>query len=108
MLELVEQCRNNVATLCCAKNRRCESCSVTPPLESIACEQALPGDQRKVSILSEVRVDCSVAKQSHCPRKQRQSHGYVSNHKIPQKSDALRKSKRTQEENKEGVKSCKV
>ena len=26
-----KQCRNNVATLCCAKNRRCESCRVTSP-----------------------------------------------------------------------------
>ena len=26
-----EQCRNNVATLCCAKNRRCESSRVTSP-----------------------------------------------------------------------------
>ena len=24
-----KQCRNNVATLCCAKNRRCESCTIT-------------------------------------------------------------------------------
>ena len=27
-----KQCRNNVATLCCAKNRRCESSPVTSPL----------------------------------------------------------------------------
>ena len=27
-----KQCRNNVATLCCAKNRRCESSLVTSPL----------------------------------------------------------------------------
>ena len=27
-----KQCRNNVATLCCAKNRRCESSRVTSPL----------------------------------------------------------------------------
>ena len=27
-----KQCRNNVATLCCAKNRRCESSCVTSPL----------------------------------------------------------------------------
>ena len=26
-----KQCRNNVATLCCAKNRRCESSRVTSP-----------------------------------------------------------------------------
>ena len=26
-----QQCRNNVATLCCAKNRRCESSRVTSP-----------------------------------------------------------------------------
>ena len=26
-----KQCRNNVATLCCAKNRRCESSLVTSP-----------------------------------------------------------------------------
>ena len=26
-----KQCRNNVATLCCAKNRRCESSGVTSP-----------------------------------------------------------------------------
>ena len=30
----LKQCRNNVATLCCAKNRRCESCRVTSPLSS--------------------------------------------------------------------------
>ena len=28
-----KQCRNNVATLCCAKNRHCESSRVTSPLE---------------------------------------------------------------------------
>ena len=28
-----KQCRNNIATLCCAKNRRCESCRVTSPLD---------------------------------------------------------------------------
>ena len=28
-----KQCRNNVATLCCAKNRRYESPRVTSPLE---------------------------------------------------------------------------
>ena len=27
-----KQCRNNVATLCCAKNRRCESSRVASPL----------------------------------------------------------------------------
>ena len=27
-----KHCRNNVATLCCAKNRRCESSRVTSPL----------------------------------------------------------------------------
>ena len=27
-----KQCHNNVATLCCAKNRRCESSRVTSPL----------------------------------------------------------------------------
>ena len=27
-----KQCRNNVATLCCAKNRRCELSRVTSPL----------------------------------------------------------------------------
>ena len=27
-----KQCRNNVATLCCVKNRRCESSRVTSPL----------------------------------------------------------------------------
>ena len=26
-----KQCRNNVATLCCAKNRHCESSRVTSP-----------------------------------------------------------------------------
>ena len=26
-----KQCRNNIAKLCCAKNRRCESSSVTSP-----------------------------------------------------------------------------
>ena len=26
-----KQCRNNVATLCCAKNRRCESSRLTSP-----------------------------------------------------------------------------
>ena len=26
-----KQCRNNVATLCCAKNRRCKSSRVTSP-----------------------------------------------------------------------------
>ena len=35
MLELCcnysKQCRNNIATLCCAKNRRCESSRVTSP-----------------------------------------------------------------------------
>ena len=34
MLEPFEKCRNNVATLCCAKNRRCESSRVTPPLRN--------------------------------------------------------------------------
>ena len=29
-----KQCRNNVATLCCAKNRRCESSRVTSPQKS--------------------------------------------------------------------------
>ena len=29
-----KQCRNNVATLCCAKNRRCESSRVTSPLNT--------------------------------------------------------------------------
>ena len=28
-----KQCGNNVATLCCAKNRRCESSRVTSPVE---------------------------------------------------------------------------
>ena len=28
-----KQCRNNVATLCCAENRRCESSRVTSPLD---------------------------------------------------------------------------
>ena len=27
-----KKCRNNVATLCCAKNRSCESSRVTSPL----------------------------------------------------------------------------
>ena len=27
----LKQCRNNVTTLCCAKNRRCESSRVTSP-----------------------------------------------------------------------------
>ena len=31
-----KQCRNNVAKLCCVKNRRCESSRVTLPLESKA------------------------------------------------------------------------
>ena len=29
-----KQCRNSVATLCCAKNRRCESSRVTSPLHA--------------------------------------------------------------------------
>ena len=29
-----KQCRNNDATLCYAKNRRCESSRVTPPVDS--------------------------------------------------------------------------
>ena len=29
-----KQCRNNVATLCCAKNRPCESSRVTSPYRS--------------------------------------------------------------------------
>ena len=28
-----KQCRNNVVTLCCAENRRCESSRVTSPLD---------------------------------------------------------------------------
>ena len=31
----LKQCRNNVAMLCCAKNRRCESFPVTSPLTSL-------------------------------------------------------------------------
>ena len=31
-----KQCRNNVATLCCAKNRRCEPFRVTSPLGQIS------------------------------------------------------------------------
>ena len=31
-----EQCRNNVATRCCSKNRRCESSLVTSPLKVVA------------------------------------------------------------------------
>ena len=38
-----KQCRNNVATLCCAKNRRCESSRVTSPLN------LLRGDHRRKS-----------------------------------------------------------
>ena len=30
-----KQCHNNVATLCCAKNRRCESFCVTSPLRKV-------------------------------------------------------------------------
>ena len=30
----LKQCRNDVATLCCAKNRRCESSRVTSPLST--------------------------------------------------------------------------
>ena len=30
-----KQCRNNVATLCCARNRRCESSTVTSPLTEL-------------------------------------------------------------------------
>ena len=42
-IAMLEQCwknskqrRNNVATLCCAKNRRCESSRVTSPLREFA------------------------------------------------------------------------
>ena len=31
-----KQCLNNVATLCCAKNRRCESSRVTSPFISLS------------------------------------------------------------------------
>ena len=31
-LKQLKQCRNDVATLCCATNRRCESSRVTSPL----------------------------------------------------------------------------
>ena len=31
MLQPFTQCRNNVATICCAKNRCCESSRVTSP-----------------------------------------------------------------------------
>ena len=31
-----KQCRRNVATLCCAKNRRCESSRVTSPFISLS------------------------------------------------------------------------
>ena len=33
-----KQCRNNVATLCCANNRRCESSRVTSPLHVASVE----------------------------------------------------------------------
>ena len=35
------QCRNNVAKLCCAKNRRCESSRVTSPLYHQASRRCL-------------------------------------------------------------------
>ena len=37
--------RNNDATLCCAKNRRCESSRVTSPLESRSRQTLVPRDQ---------------------------------------------------------------
>ena len=30
-----KQCRNNVATLCCAKNRRCESSPLVSPVDPV-------------------------------------------------------------------------
>ena len=37
------QCRNNVVTLCCAKNRCCESSSVTSPLR----QERIMGDRER-------------------------------------------------------------
>ena len=34
-----KQCRNNVATRCCAKNRRCQSSRVTSPLNVVAVQK---------------------------------------------------------------------
>ena len=39
-----KQCRDNVATLCCAKNRRCELSRVTSPLNQQS-RQVLKGVQ---------------------------------------------------------------
>ena len=39
-----KQCCNNVATLCCAKNRRCESSRVTSPYSQGRSSERTPQD----------------------------------------------------------------
>ena len=44
-----KQCRNNVATLCCAKNRCCESSRVTSPLKPCAWCSGLDDDHQFIN-----------------------------------------------------------
>ena len=44
-----KQCRNNVATLCCAKNRRCESSRVTSPLGTSSYHYSREGNWAEVA-----------------------------------------------------------
>ena len=46
----LKQCRNNVSTLCCAKNHRCESSHVTSPLVNKLMMESSPERKEVQSI----------------------------------------------------------
>ena len=52
-----EQCRNNVATRCCSKNRRCESSLVTSPLKVVAKQNEGQNQYPKVMFHRSIRND---------------------------------------------------
>ena len=53
----LKQCHNNVATLCCAKNRRCESSHVTSPLVNTLMMESSPERKEVQSIRCLIKLE---------------------------------------------------